>query len=119
MLLYSFKYSNNEMRDYNIKISCRTLKAISSESGIKIFAALSQVKEMCVSDIARRVKLSISAASHQLHKMESAGLIDSWRDGRTVCFSLGKNKFNSNLANCLRGLINKRQLRQTRSNQQN
>lgn len=86
----------------------KVFKVLGSESGIKIFLLLGRVKELCVSDIKRKINLSISATSHQLQKMESAGLVDSKRTGRTVCYIMRKNRITKELLRCAKHLSIKR-----------
>lgn len=86
------------------KIPSRIFKSLCSESGLRIFTFLGRVKEMCVSDIAREVHLSMSAASHQLKRMEAAGLVESVRTGRTICYVFRKSRVNRDLLACLRNL---------------
>jgi len=92
---------------YKIKIPTRIIKAISSESGLKIFFLLNRRREMCVTDIASAVGLSISAVSHQLKKMEAAGLVDSRRHGRTICYLFVKQKGIKELVRCLEKIASK------------
>lgn len=87
---------------HNYKLLSRILKALGSESGIKIFTLLDGAKEMCVTDIAKKIHRSLSATSHQLKKMEATGLVESWRDGRTICYHLGKSHLSKDLAHCIR-----------------
>ena len=89
----------------NYKTVTRVLKAIGSQSGARIFALLGGVKEMCVSDIAGRTGLSVSATSHQLQRMESAGLVESWRDSRTICYSIKKDPITIGLLKCVKDLL--------------
>ena len=45
-------------------------------------------KELCVSDLAMILNISISAVSHQLGLMERANLVASTKNGKMVCYRL-------------------------------
>ncbi|MBI2033863.1 MAG: winged helix-turn-helix transcriptional regulator [Candidatus Liptonbacteria bacterium] len=90
------------------KIPAKVFKAVSSECGFKIFYILSLKKELCVSDIADEVGLSMPAISHQLHKMEGAGLVISKRMGRTICYRLKINRLTTDLMKCFRYLLSQK-----------
>lgn len=89
------------MRYAECKTASRIFKALGSESGVRIFDLLRRTKELCVSDIAEEVGLSMSATSHQLQKMEALELVESVREGRTICYMLKDNSLNQDIAQCL------------------
>ena len=65
------------------------LKCVGDPNCLKIIDAL--VKEdTCVSDITKKVDVSISAVSHQLSKLKSMGIVETKRTGQTICYSLAK-----------------------------
>jgi DNA-binding transcriptional ArsR family regulator len=86
------------------KLPCRIFKVLGSESALKIFVFLGARHKTGVTEIARSVGLSMSATSHQLSKMESAGLLTSERCGRTVCYAVKTSKSNASLNDCFRSL---------------
>lgn len=75
--------------------SAKVFQVLGNESGLKIFMLLNHNRQMCVSDIAAASGLSLSAASHQLAKLESTGLISSRREGRNVCYAFNESKLNT------------------------
>ena len=89
----------------DLKASSRVFRALGSQSGLKIFLLLSRTKELCVSDITERVGLSMSAVSHQLQKMEAAGIVESRQEGRTICYLLCETKLVKDLRECVKNLI--------------
>jgi len=56
---------------------------------------------LCVSDVARFLKSSISNVSHQLRKLELVGAVEAVRHGRMVCYRVKKTKENKILYNYL------------------
>ena len=83
------------------KASTKVFKVLSCESGVRIFSLLGKRHKVCVSDISRAVGLSMSATSHQLQKMESAGLISSLRSGRTICYEFNESPMSQRLLECI------------------
>lgn len=54
---------------------------------IQILCAL-DVTEMCVCDLAQIVGISVSAVSHQLRLLKTAGLVTYRREGKNVIYAL-------------------------------
>lgn len=63
-------------------------QALSDVTRLKIFRLLLKHKDVCVTDIANIMDISVPAASHQLKFMEMAGLIKRERMGKTICYCL-------------------------------
>ncbi len=43
--------------------------------------------ELCVKEIADKIGISHSAASHQLARLEDKGIVRCWREGQTICYA--------------------------------
>ncbi len=54
---------------------------------LRILSAL-QVSELCVCDIATLLGMTVSAISHQLRLLKSAGLVVGRREGKAVVYAL-------------------------------
>lgn len=67
-----------------------------------LFAA--ERDDVCVSDIAAFLKSSVSNTSHQLRKLELAGVVTPLRRGRMICYRVKKTENNKILYNCLNKL---------------
>ena len=52
---------------------------------------------MCVYELAEAAEISHSAASHQLSKLELKGVVESFREGQTICYKLRDSRFTKNL----------------------
>ena len=69
------------------------LKILADPSRYKILELLINSNgKLCVGDIAEQSKNSPSAVSHQLAKLESAGLISPSRNGQQICYILENNE---------------------------
>jgi DNA-binding transcriptional ArsR family regulator len=69
------------------------LKILADPSRYKILELLiSSDGKLCVGDIALKSNNSHSAVSHQLAKLESAGLIRPTRNGQQICYLLENNE---------------------------
>lgn len=75
----------------------QVLRAISDPNCLKILDLLFRENGPCVSDITKKLDISISAVSHQLNKLKSLNIIDTKREGQTICCSFSDSK-NANLA---------------------
>lgn len=64
---------------------------LTDKTRVKILKLLLENKEVCVSDIAKVVNVSLSAVSHQLRKLELLKIVSSQRKGQTICYYLNKN----------------------------
>ena len=65
-------------------------KVFGDSTRIKILYVLYE-SELCVCDIAKLLKMTISAISHQLKILKQANLVKSRKSGRTVFYSLSDN----------------------------
>lgn len=65
---------------------------LSDPKRVEILECLSSGGEFCVSSIAGKVSLSLSATSHQLRKLEFLGIVKKCRYGQEVCYCLDKSR---------------------------
>ena len=70
--------------DSELKSLSRIFKALSDVSRLKIISELTQVEELCVSDIAERVGMSISSVSHHLRLLENLNFVSHDKVGKQV-----------------------------------
>jgi len=75
------------------------LKVTGTETALKILYLLSIEKELCVCDIADVLDMKVSTISHQLKKLSTHKIVISERRGKTIFYSLKKNKFTETLRN--------------------
>jgi ArsR family transcriptional regulator len=62
-------------------------KAMGDYTRMKILWYLMK-QEYCVSDLAKKIKVTESAISHQLHELRIARLVRSRKDGKKVFYSI-------------------------------
>ena len=78
------------------------LKALSDPSRYKIIKILiSSEGTLCVNELSQKVKITPSAVSHQLSKLEDLRLVEPKRIGQTVCYSLKKNSSSEKVKNII------------------
>ena len=62
--------------------------ALSDPGRMQVFKILLEHNDICVSDMANILKVSVPAASRQLTILEFAGLIKKIRKGQSTCFKI-------------------------------
>lgn len=80
------------------------LKCVGDPNCLKIIDVLAKEDNPCVSDITKKLDISISAVSHQLSKLKAMGIVDTKRTGQTICYSLA----NTENADFVKRLIDRR-----------
>lgn len=55
-----------------------------------IFTLLTEYNDLCVTDLANILNVSIPAVSQQLRVMEMGGLVVKERDGQKICYQVSK-----------------------------
>ncbi|MDQ3158968.1 MAG: metalloregulator ArsR/SmtB family transcription factor [bacterium] len=64
------------------------LQLLGDSTRYKMFRILSAKHDLCVSEIAERLNISVPAASQHFRAMENAGLVLKKRDGQKMCYML-------------------------------
>ncbi len=77
-----------DLPEWIIECLSRIFSALSDPTRLRILHALAHADDLCVTDLAEKAGLSISAVSHQLRLLRDRRLIESRRDGRMVYYSL-------------------------------
>ena len=62
--------------------------ALSDPGRFSIFKLLLQKNDLCVTDIANVLGISVPAASQQLKIIELSGLVRKCRNGQMICYSV-------------------------------
>ena len=60
--------------------------ALSDVGRFQIFRLLLQYEDLCVTDVANVLGVSVPAASQQLKVMEISGLVEKEREGQMICY---------------------------------
>ena len=78
-------------------------KILADSTRCRILKLLAQNPEgMCVFEIAAAVRISHSAASHQLNNLAARGILVSFRDGQMVCYEISDTRLARNIINVLK-----------------
>lgn len=85
-----------EIKNPKIMSLSRRLALFTDPVRLKLFLFLFSTprRDLCVSDIARYLGSSLSNTSHQLHKLELAGIVEPVRNGRMICYCVCRTKEN-------------------------
>ena len=80
-----------------------TFKILSDPTRFRLLCLLHKSHDgMCVYELAEAACISHSAASHQLSKLELRGVVQSFREGQTVCYKLRSSCFTKNLIHVMK-----------------
>lgn len=63
-------------------------EALGDPGRLKIFRLLATHNDICVTDVAKILGITTSAASQQLRIIERVGLVQKIRTGRMVCYKI-------------------------------
>ena len=67
------------------------MQLLGDKTRYKIFKLLMSEEQLCVSDIANRLDVSVSAVSQHFRNFEIIGLVDKERMGQKICYTIKKN----------------------------
>lgn len=81
-------------KSLEIKEQTKLSQVFGDPTRLKILLLLRRNKELCVTDLADILKISISAVSHQLRILEQSDLVTSLKMGRVVCYFFMKGNQN-------------------------
>jgi len=82
------------LKDRSLKLNKReerlvsTMQLLGDQNRFKIFKLLLSGREMCVSEIAEALNVSVPAVSQHFRIFELVGLVDKQRYGQKVCYML-------------------------------
>lgn len=65
--------------------------ALSDSGRYRIFKLLIEHRDLCVTDVANVLGISVPAASQQLKVMEMSGVIERERSGQMICYSVKRD----------------------------
>lgn len=75
----------------------RLLELAGNPTRIRILCVLYEQGEVCVSDIASSLNMSIASISHHLQMMKDNGLVEDKRMGNNICYKPVKSELNNKL----------------------
>ncbi len=65
-----------------------TMQLLGDKTRFQIFKLLINNENLCVSQIAERLNISVSAVSQHFRNFEIIGLVTKRRDGQKICYEL-------------------------------
>lgn len=71
----------------------KLMRTAGDENRLRILCVIFSKKNVCVSDIAEELALSVAIVSHHLQVMAKDGLVVPLRDGKRICYELPKDEF--------------------------
>ncbi|MBI4050315.1 MAG: winged helix-turn-helix transcriptional regulator [Candidatus Doudnabacteria bacterium] len=81
----------------NLEEKARLLELAGDPTRVRILCALYQYEDVCVSDIAESLNMTVSAISHHLQLLKDNGLVETRRMGQNICYSLVNSDFTKKL----------------------
>jgi DNA-binding transcriptional ArsR family regulator len=86
---------------FSIEQRAKVFKALSDPTRLRMVEMLCDCEEMCGSEIADKLGISLALLCHHWRTLEHAGLITKRKEGVTASISLNQEL----LADCIRGLV--------------
>lgn len=66
-------------------------KLVGDPNRLKIICLILNDCDMCVSEIAKNLGLSVAITSHHLQALSKEGLLENSREGKNICYKLKKS----------------------------
>jgi DNA-binding transcriptional ArsR family regulator len=85
----------------DVEQRAKVFKALSDPTRLRIVEMLAEKEEMCGSEIASELGISLALLCHHWSTLEHAGLITKRKEGQTASISLNHEL----LSDCLRGVL--------------
>ena len=79
------------MSEQDLKQITKVIKAVADEGRIRILCLLKNKKDLCVCEITEIIGLAQPTISSHLKLLENAGLIESYKDGLWVNYSISSS----------------------------
>ena len=78
----------------------KTMHALADPTRLKILEILKK-KDLGVSEIAKKLKLSVAIVSHHLQALYKEGILNPEREGKRICYILAETDFVNDLKNLI------------------
>ena len=86
-------FMTTSTKNLNIENLAKKLRTAGDPTRLKILCFIFSAKRACVSDIAKRLSMSVATVSHHLQALASEGLLENDREGKRICYALSKADF--------------------------
>lgn len=86
------KHNNIKRKPLTVDLTkkAKILELAGDETRIRILCTLFDYKNICVSDMADSLQMSVAAVSHHLQLLQNYNIVSSTRQGKKICYSLNK-----------------------------
>ena len=81
----------------SVSALAKTLAIAGDKSRLKILCLIFNNRGMCVSDIAKKLDMSVATASHHLLVMAKEGLLEPTREGKRACYFFKSTRLTNDL----------------------
>ncbi len=75
----------------------KILNLLGDKSRLKIICSVFVRKDICVSDLAKSLGMSMATTSHHLQVLAKGGLVSSSRNGKKICYKFSESKLADDL----------------------
>lgn len=89
--------------DKNEERLVHVMQLLGDQTRFKMFKLLAGEHEMCVSEIAAQLNISVSAVSQHFRNFELLGIVEKERMGQKICYELKNDDFVKQLSTLTRG----------------
>ncbi len=89
----------DEIKQNKVEALAKKLLIAGDSTRLKILCIIFDDKKVCVSEIARKLDMNIAIVSHHLLALAKAGFLEPNREGKQICYTLLKSRFNNDLKN--------------------
>ncbi len=79
------------------------MQLLGDKTRFKMFKLLATDQEMCVSEIAAQLEISVSAVSQHFRNFELLGIVEKERMGQKICYELKNDDFVKQLSILTKG----------------
>ncbi|KKP59556.1 MAG: Regulatory protein ArsR [Candidatus Magasanikbacteria bacterium GW2011_GWC2_34_16] len=85
----------------DLKVLAKRLQAASEPTRLQILCLIFGKEKVCVSEIAKKLKLSVAIVSHHLQALYKEGILNPEREGKRICYILAETDFVNDLKNLI------------------
>ncbi len=97
MLLQRYYSKVMNIKQNKVEALAKKLLVAGDSTRLKILCIIFDDKKVCVSEIAKKLDMSVAIVSHHLQSLAKAGFLEPNREGKQICYSLLKSRFNTDL----------------------
>lgn len=81
------------------------IKCMGDPTCLKILYIMSEEKEICPSDVANILGISMPAVSHQLSRLKQMGIVSSKRMGQMICYGFSDTPKAKSIKKLIKALL--------------